>query len=78
MDEEKAEWTFAGYRRRWMQLSMGLRGMISESSTPSGAGDAARGRGHDVEQAQAENAEGVVRFGYVQFKMILFEENPSV
>ena len=78
MDQEKAEGTFSGYRRRWMQLGLGLRGILSSQESSSGAGEAARSKGYDVEQAQAENAEGVVRFGYVQFKMILFEENPSV
>ncbi|MHB8369206.1 MAG: VirB4 family type IV secretion/conjugal transfer ATPase [Leptospirales bacterium] len=78
MDEKKAEGVLAGHRRRWMQLSMGLRGIVTSHESPSGAGDAAKGRGFDVEMAQAENAEGVVRFGYVQFKLIVFDENPGI
>lgn len=78
MDTEAAERVLAGHRRRWMQLSMGLRGIVTAHESPSGAGEAAKGRGFDVEMAQAENAEGVVRFGFVQFKLILFDENPGI
>jgi len=78
MDPPKAEAEMAAHRRRWMQLSMGLRGILTSHESPSGAGEAAKGRGYDVELAQAENAEGVVRFGFVQFKVILFDENPGI
>ena len=78
MDPPKAEAELAAHRRRWMQLSMGLRGILTSHEAPSGAGEAAKGKGYDVEMAQAENAEGVVRFGYAQLKMILFHESPAV
>lgn len=77
MDPVHAERELARFRKRWLQLRMGLMGLFSGKDSESGAGSSALSQGMDVEQAQAENADGSVRFGFVQFKLILFDDNQA-
>ncbi|EAY56044.1 MAG: probable conjugal transfer protein (TrbE) [Leptospirillum rubarum] len=78
LDPPTAERELARHRRRWLQLRMGLLGMMTGRDQASGAQTSASEKGLDVEMAQAENADGSVRFGYAAFKILIFDENPSV